>query len=40
VLGGGSVAMALVVAGGMTAATAVMLLVVPRVGLAGADADK
>jgi len=38
VLGGGSVAMALVVAGGMTAATAVMLLVVPRVGLAEADA--
>lgn len=37
VLGGGSVALALVVAGGMTAATAVMLLVVPRVGLAGAD---
>ncbi|GAA4254484.1 Bcr/CflA family efflux MFS transporter [Dactylosporangium darangshiense] len=38
VLGGGSVAMALVVTGGMTAATAVMLLVVPRVGLAEAEA--
>ncbi|RZU77389.1 DHA1 family bicyclomycin/chloramphenicol resistance-like MFS transporter [Micromonospora kangleipakensis] len=37
VLGGSSVAMALVVAGGMTAATAVMLLVAPRVGLAGAE---